>query len=185
MLSSLTSVRYLIRSTMSTYKESQTTWSRDPLLLWRKSYLSDRKQFIKIIDTISILSDIPSGIPQGGHLSPLLFILFTNSKTKWITKARVLLFSNDIKMFMRIDSPDSFCSLLNELDIFLTWTRHLGVSLYLDKCNIISFTRNRNPILHYYILNGTPLQQVFIYKDYGIFLLSALELRTLHKCRHM
>jgi hypothetical protein len=51
----------------------------NPLLSWLQSYLSNRRQFVKVHGTPSELTHIPSGVPQGGHLSPLLFILFINS----------------------------------------------------------------------------------------------------------
>jgi len=48
----------------------------DPLLSWLCSYLSNRQQFAKVNNCKSSLVNIPSGVPQGGHRSPLLFILF-------------------------------------------------------------------------------------------------------------
>jgi len=76
----------------------------NPLLSWLHSYITGRKQFIKIKNAVSELAMIPSGVPQGGHLSPLLFILFVNLITKWITKAELLLFDDDIKIILKIDS---------------------------------------------------------------------------------
>ncbi|XP_060873849.1 uncharacterized protein LOC132947567 [Metopolophium dirhodum] len=140
----------------------------NPLLSWLHSYITGRKQFIKFKNAISELAVIPSGVPQGGHLSPLLFILFVNSITKWITKAKLLLFADDIKIFLKIDNLNQYHILQSELDIFASWAYSIGLCLNINKCHVMSFSRQRSPIYHNYSLNGTSLNRVFLYKDLGI-----------------
>lgn len=50
----------------------------EPLFSWLESYVSGRKQFLKSNDVCLSTVDIASGVPQGGHLSPVLFALFIN-----------------------------------------------------------------------------------------------------------
>ena len=45
-------------------------------LKWIKSYLSERKQSVKIGNTISDALDLDFGVPQGSILGPLLFGLY-------------------------------------------------------------------------------------------------------------
>ena len=45
----------------------------DGTVLWIKSYLSNRKQKIKIGDSFSEAAILPFGVPQGSVLGPLLF----------------------------------------------------------------------------------------------------------------
>jgi hypothetical protein len=123
---------------------------------------------------MSILSDIPSGVPQGGHLSPLLFILFVNSTSKWITSSKFLLFADDIKIYLKIDDTNSHHILQSELDMFSSWVQRLGLSLNLSKCHVMTFSRRRTPIFHKYFLDGIPLERVFLFKDLGIFLSPSL-----------
>ena len=47
-------------------------------LKWIKSYLSGRKQLVKIGNTISDALDLDFVVPQGSILGPLLFSLYTS-----------------------------------------------------------------------------------------------------------
>jgi len=105
------------------------------------------------------------------HLSPLLFILFVNSVTKWITKAQLFLFSDDTKIFLKIDSLNQCHILQSELNIGRTvfW-----LSLNKNKCHVMSFSRKRSPIHYNYYFNGPTLDRVFLNKDLGIHYIPAL-----------
>jgi len=72
----------------------------DPLLSLFRSYLSGRKQFVKLNGVSSGLSDVTSGVPRGGHLNPLLFCLYVNSISSFLKKAHFLLYADDIKIFL-------------------------------------------------------------------------------------
>jgi hypothetical protein len=50
----------------------------DPLLLWFGSYIHYCKQFVSLLGEKSDIIDVPSGVPQEGHLSLLLFAIFIN-----------------------------------------------------------------------------------------------------------
>lgn len=45
------------------------------LLAWLESYLTNRTQCVKFEGFISRLINVSSGVPQGSHIGPLLFIL--------------------------------------------------------------------------------------------------------------
>jgi len=58
-----------------------------PTLSWLKSYLSNRVQFVKVVGFKSATVNVPSGVPQRGHIySPLLFSLFVNEKKYFCPK---------------------------------------------------------------------------------------------------
>jgi hypothetical protein len=43
---------------------------------WFSSYISNRKQYVKISETESSMKTMTCGVPQGSTLGPLLFLLY-------------------------------------------------------------------------------------------------------------
>lgn len=72
---------------------------RDPLLDWIGTYLSDRKQIVRVKGFDLSPIHVTSGLLQGSHLSPLLFILFINDLSSTLQYCNSLLFVNDFKIF--------------------------------------------------------------------------------------
>ncbi len=72
---------------------------RGLVLHWVKSYLSNRKQFVKLGESSSSCLDIACGVPQGSVLGPKLFILYINDICKVSKTLKLVLFADDTNIF--------------------------------------------------------------------------------------
>jgi hypothetical protein len=67
---------------------------------WFKSYLTNRRQFTCIDDTISDNLCVTCGVPQGSVLGPLLFLLYVNDIGRAVPQGNVKLFADDTNLFI-------------------------------------------------------------------------------------
>jgi hypothetical protein len=140
----------------------------EPLLSWFGSYLKNRKKYVKVFGYKSAICNIPSGVPQGGHLSLLLFSLFINITKSVIRNSKFLLFADDLKLFLKIRC-ESDCQLLqNDLYALSDWADNLDLQFNIHKCHSISFHRTHHPIMYNYLLKEVSLNVVSTANDLGI-----------------
>lgn len=102
-----------------------------------------------------------SGVPQGGHLSPLLFSLFVNGVSRTLLNCKLLCFADDMKLFMKINTLNDCIKLQQDLDRFTAWFEALGLSLNISKCKVMSFSRSKSPIMHSYFVNDSIINRVY------------------------
>ncbi|XP_062541858.1 uncharacterized protein LOC134209853 [Armigeres subalbatus] len=82
------------------------------LLAWFGSYHTERQLTVALGDCRSESFFAMSGIPQGSHLGPLIFLLYFND-VHLVLKGPRLTFADDLKMFLRICSIAD-CHLLQD-----------------------------------------------------------------------
>ena len=140
------------------------------LLNWLSSYLSSRKQKVVICGHESSCYSAPSGVPQGSHLGPILFLAFINDLPNCLTFSKHLMFADDVKIFRIIENADDSMKLQKDLDNLNNWCKSNKLPLNNSKCKHIKFTKKRHPIETNYNLDETILEEVDEIKDLGITL---------------
>ena len=79
------------------------------------SYLSNRKQFVNVLDVKSDVLPVEFGVPQGSVLGPLLFILYINDICNITEKGKFVLFADDTNIFVAAESKEKAYSMANEV----------------------------------------------------------------------
>ena len=152
----------------------QSSGFGDPLLSWFESFLVHRPQWVKLFGEKLDIFMATSGVPQGGHLLPMLFSLFVNNTKSVLQHCRLLCFTDDMKLFVKINSLDDCLLLQSDLDRFVKWGETLGLALNIGKCRSMSFTRGRSPIVFTYTMNKVELLSVERIRDLGFIFMPSL-----------
>jgi hypothetical protein len=139
-------------------------------LNWIASYLTGRCQYVKIGNSRSRLFPVKSGVPQGSHLGPLLFILFLYDVNVCFKSVRFLLYADDLKIYFQVRNSSDYIRAQTELDKFSQWCSDNKMSLNLSKCKTISFTRSTTVHNFDYRLSGSTLDRVETITDLGVVL---------------
>lgn len=125
----------------------------DPFFSWLESYLRDRKQQVLINGNISDKFDVHSGVPQGGYLFPLLFLIYFNDIRFSLNHSQYSLFSDDLKVNCMNKDRNDYIQLQNDFGKFNNKCKINGLSLNTEKCFQITFIRYKYPTLFEYSIN--------------------------------
>lgn len=142
----------------------------DSFIDWFESYLTNRSLCVKIGSNESSSFTNLSGVPQGSNLGPLLFSLFINDASLVLPPGTRLFYADDTKVYMIVDSLDDCHHLQRLLNDFEAWCSRNCMTLSIEKCQVISFNRKRNPIHFQYTLSGTAIERVQRVRDLGVWL---------------
>ena len=114
---------------------------RGRALDWFKSYLADRKMYVKLNGTRSNI--VPSGeygVPQGSVLGPLCFIMATNDLAITLKKCKSILFADDTTVYVTHKNLRHLKeSIKHDLEIMVDWFKANKLTLNLDKTSFVLF----------------------------------------------
>ena len=78
---------------------------RGRLIKWFTEYLSNRQQRVVLNGSVSELSVLKAGVPQGSILGPLLFLVYISDIIDDL-ESNISLFADDTSLSLEIDNPD-------------------------------------------------------------------------------
>ena len=112
------------------------------MLRWIKSFLTNRTAKVKLNQSTSKRMTINEGVPQGGVLSPLLFILFVNDIGSGLDHdIHYSLFADDLAIWTQDTNP-KVCrrKMQKALDKIQEWTKKWRMRINESKTEYILFT---------------------------------------------
>ena len=140
-------------------------------LNWIESFLSNRKQKVRVNGSESTWASVLSGIPQGSILGPILFSLFVNDIPTFV-KSLLSMFADDTKIYIPLSSSDSMFQLQEDLWILEDWAKSMMMKFHPLKCKVLHIGKN-NPESRYYMHNEDgslhKLESVDVEKDLGVY----------------
>ena len=135
---------------------------------WFKNYLTNRKQFVKINESVSTYRNIVCGVPQGSTLGPLLFLLYINDLPNVSTRLSFRIFADDTNIFYSHTDPNTIEKVMNEdLELIMEYCTLNKLSINMKKTHymIISSSRKKN-----IIININHFEQKDYIKYLGVYL---------------
>lgn len=147
------------------------------LLRWLSSYLIGRLQYVNVNGWKSKLFHVPSGVPQGSHLGPVLFNLFINDVVNVFEYADCLLYADDLKLFGTVRSSVDVFRIQCDVNRLSSWCVNNSLSLNVSKCVSVSFYRIFVPIHSSYSIYGDVLKKEDGITDLGVYCDSKLSFR--------
>ena len=115
-------------------------------LLWFRSFLCGRKQYVKINEYSSEIKDQNHGVPQGSILSPLIFGVFMNDLPLFLKKVNIDLYADDINLYSEGVSVKKIENTLSkDIQVFEKWcyNNKLKVNIKKSKSLLICTKQRR------------------------------------------
>ena len=112
------------------------------MLKWLMSYLDDRTARVKMQGKTSRLSTLEQGVPQGGNLSPTLFLIYINDILKDIPKTvKGSLYADDVALWITSDSIKIAESCMQKaLDALNRWAQTWKMKINEEKTTYTVFS---------------------------------------------
>lgn len=142
-----------------------------------KSYLSNRKQIVKIGNHQSQPKPITYGIPQGSILGPLLFLIYINNIGEIGLKGDITLYADDTSLFYFERSIEKIiANAQTDLNLLNEWFQNNVLTINVSKTNYIIFKAKNKKISDHdpLILNNMTINQIDSERYLGLIVDSKL-----------
>lgn len=148
-------------------------------LKWFRSYLKDRKQYTQNGKFASQEAAVPSGVPQGSVLGPILYLVYVNDVGCNACGSEIIMFADDtVLLYSGTDAAKVSDMITKDLCILTDYFTSLKLSLNTKKTRIMNFdvkirnskTANDIPPFKEVFVKGEKIEAVEQFKYLGILL---------------
>lgn len=111
---------------------------------WIRAYLSDRTAKVRFENKTSQTKRFKSGVPQGGVLSPILFLVFINDIVDRLPQGvSASLFADDLAIWSSdVDPQVARKNIQKALVVLEAWTKRWKMEVNTGKCQTTFFSKN-------------------------------------------
>jgi hypothetical protein len=115
---------------------------------------------------------VTSGVPQGSHIGPLLFLMFINDLTDVFKNSQFLLYADDLKLFKIVNTVEDARALQADLYELVVWCASNLMELNVKKCETITFSRKPadRQISTAYVIGQDTLERIDVVRDLGVLM---------------
>jgi len=124
---------------------------------WIQGFLSNRKQRVVVEGTAPKELDVSSGIQQGSILGPCFFLFYINDIAEELSST-VRLFADDTMIYMAVKNDNNAAILQKDLDLLCDWEAKWRMEFHPNKCEILSITRKKYPVVYPYQIHSQQLK---------------------------
>jgi len=128
------------------------------LLEWMRSFLTKRFQRVVVNGSYSDWVPVSSGVPQGSVLGPLLFLLYVDELTTIPKVCKLKLFADDVLLYVSVKSVKDCQLLQKDLSAIVEWSKLWQLNLNPRKCEALSITNKKKPIIFTYFIGDQPVK---------------------------
>ena len=144
---------------------------RGPIYHWIKSFLLNRKQFVRIGDSSSEILDTKMGVPQGSTLGPLFFILYINDMSNTLQNLNIVHFADDSTIHTALNKNMNIASQINtNLSHVNRWLLANKLYLNIGKTKYMLLSIKEKPPDLNLIIGNSCIERTNVQKFLGIYI---------------
>lgn len=113
---------------------------------WLANYLSQRRQRVRLGNTMSSFSDVTSGVPQGSILGPYLFSVFMSSFSAFDLRTKLVKYADDVSIIVPVFKEDieDLSLVTNEIVNFSSWCSENHMTINASKTQVLTISLGSN-----------------------------------------
>ena len=112
------------------------------------SYLTERKQYVKVNECKTEIFPVTSGIPQGSLLGPLLFIIYVNYLPTGVKLCDAFGYNDDFKLVSTQPAD-----IRTDLEAIESWCEVNKMKLNENKCYVLPVKQQQNSEYHFQLIS--------------------------------